>query len=389
MADPACIPPSLQIPSETDLLIRSLTTALALFSPNSAAKNKNKHHQSSRYDQFDRMSLFFVSGAAGDAAAITALTEGNCVTFQAVQAQTDSDGRFAVPKNPEHSFDGNQNEDSEASGKLSPDAPNEPARHCLQWSSYQEEQGDHIKAARLLHRYIYSFCIDKIFRRFNSKIPGFTPRYISLLLPPTDNITFEDYQAHSGKDIVLPQRLATRDESVLHKFLEARYPGRSFKLSDSPTKQLILDVEGQWTLWTFFKDYLKQAQDCLNDVRDTKSKQGDLKEEEIQTALQRLNELRLGLGVIFQLARRSPNFWIVMGRMAPLLEARLVGICLADGSVLRAYFVQQGPETHGNHPPSVGPTPHPGPGRDSAEHSPSSATDTGSDYHPSSPHSVA
>ncbi|KAG8970743.1 hypothetical protein FRC05_011694 [Tulasnella sp. 425] len=388
MADLTGILLSLPTPSETDLLIRSLTTALVLFSPNSDSKDKNRYHRSARFDQFDRMSLFFVSGASGDAAAITALTEGNYVTFQIVQAQA-YNGQFAVVKNPEHSLDSNPNEDSEASGRLSPEALNEPARRCLRRgaksispkthgatlqhllrSLYQAEPEDKEKATTILHRYIYSFCVDKISRRFNSKIPGFKLSYVSLLLPSTDNITFEDYQAHSKKTVILPQRLVTRDESILHQMLTKRFPDQSFKLSDSRPQQLTLDVECQWTVWTFFQHFLRQAQDCLND-RAAKSKQDKLKEEEIQTALQRLDELMEALAVIYLLAHRSPSFWIVMGRMAPLLEARL------------------DPETHGNHTHSAGSTPHPGPSRDSAEHSLSSATDTRPDHHPSTPHSMA
>ncbi|KAG8910154.1 hypothetical protein FRC01_006497 [Tulasnella sp. 417] len=111
MADPTNAPPDLQVPSKTDLLIRSLTTALALFSPDSGAKNR--HHQSGRYDQFDRMSLFFVSNASEDVAAITALVEDNYINFQAVQSRSDA-GRL---KNPDHRNTITPNEDSEASVK--------------------------------------------------------------------------------------------------------------------------------------------------------------------------------------------------------------------------------------------------------------------------------
>ncbi|KAG8908056.1 hypothetical protein FRC01_007509, partial [Tulasnella sp. 417] len=126
MADPTNAPPDLQVLSKTDLLIRSLSTALALFSPDSGGA-KNRHHQSGRYDQFDRLSLFFVSNASGDVAAITALVEDNYITFQTVQSQSDA-GRLSVMKNPDHRNTITPNEDSEASVDVTSKYLQDPVR---------------------------------------------------------------------------------------------------------------------------------------------------------------------------------------------------------------------------------------------------------------------
>ncbi|KAG8974032.1 hypothetical protein FRC05_007948 [Tulasnella sp. 425] len=235
---------------------------------------------------------------------------------------------------------------------------------------YQVEiPADRNQRAEVLHRYIYSFCTDKILRRFNSKIPGFKPHYVSLLLPPTDSITLEEYRTYSEKEVVLPQRLASRDETRIYALLKALLPRRNVKLAD---KRLILDTENQWNLWECFKHFLGKAQDCLRDLQALKGIPHKIKEEEIESALAHLDGLNVAMAGIFLLTHYSPSFWIVMERMAPLLELRL------------------GPETRGNRTPSASPTRHPEPGQDSAEYSPpSSTTQTGPGDHPSSPHSTA
>ncbi|KAG8902070.1 hypothetical protein FRC01_009670, partial [Tulasnella sp. 417] len=332
--DPAATSSSSQTPCQTDLLIRSLSTALSLFCPNSGSKTR--HHRSGRYDQFDRMSLFFVSGATGDVAAMTALVEDNYVTFQTVQAESDT-GRLAIIKNPDHRID----ENSEAPRDVFQETPDEPAQVCLKWgpksisskahgatlerlirSLYQTDSPDQAEiATRVLRRYIYSFCFDKIMRRFNSKVSGYQARFTSLFL--SDDITLENYRGSSPKEVVLPRRLASSDESTLKIALEAMYPNRHFKLSDTQPHRLILDVEDQWAVWSCFKRCLSNLQTALTEIRNLKSKRERMKEKDLDSALQHLDEVEEDMGIMFLLAHHSPSFWIVMERMAPLLERRL------------------------------------------------------------------
>ncbi|KAG8921389.1 hypothetical protein FRC00_008695, partial [Tulasnella sp. 408] len=304
-ADPAGTSPSLQMPSETDLLIRSLSTALALFSPNSGSKHR--HHLSGRYDQFDRMSLFFVSGATGDVAAMTALVEDNYVTFQTVQAETDT-GRLAIMKNPDH----------RGPKSISPKAHGATLERLIR-SLYRTETADQVEnATRVFRRYIYAFCFDKIMRRFDSKVPGYKLRYTDLFL--SDKITLDDYRTSRSREVVLPEKLARSDESTLKAALEAMYRNRDFNLSPH---RLILDDDGQWAVWNCFKRCLKNLQTALADVRRLRNKGERAEEKDLHSALQRLDEVEEDMGIIFLLARHSPSFWIVMERMAPLFERRL------------------------------------------------------------------
>lgn len=324
MADSTNASPHVQTPSVTDLLIRSLTTVLSVFSPNSGAKNR--HHRSARYDQFDRISLFFVSNESGDVAAITALVKDNYITFQTV---TDVD-RLSVMKNPDREDTITPDEGSDATVDVPVECLRDPVRHCLQWgpsshkthgailqhllkSMYQAETTvDPTSEATTLRRYIYSFCLDKVFRRFTAKIPGFKPRYLSLFLPPVDDITLDDYQEYSERHVVLPKRLASKDESLLHMVLNKLYPNLNVKISNT---RLTLDIEGQWALWTFFQYFLKQARDSLYRVRALKSRRGRIGEDEITSTLNDLDELKNAMAMIFLLAHHSPSFWIVMERI--------------------------------------------------------------------------
>ncbi|KAG9046728.1 hypothetical protein FS837_003794 [Tulasnella sp. UAMH 9824] len=377
-ADPAGTSPSLQMPSETDLLIRSLSTALALFSPNSGPKHR--HHLSGRYDQFDRMSLFFVSGATGDVAAMTALVEDNYVTFQTVQAETDA-GRFAIMKNPDHSIE----ERSETPRDMSQDTLDEPATFCLKWgpksispkahgatlerlirSLYQTETADQVEnATRVFRRYIYSFCFEKIMRRFNSKIPGYQLRYTSLFL--SDEITLDDYRGSRPREVVLPQKLARSDESTLKAALEAMYRNRNFKLSATLPHRLVLDDDDQWAVWNCFKRCLKNLQTALADIRRLRNKGEKVEQKDLDSALQRLDEVEEDMGIIFFLARHSPSFWIVTERMAPLFERRLA------------------PEAGSHHnAPSPGQAAQSGRAQDMIESYPLSTSNTYQEAHPSS-----
>ncbi|KAG8895138.1 hypothetical protein FRC00_007920, partial [Tulasnella sp. 408] len=201
-------------------------------------------------------------------------------------------------------------------------------------SMYQAETGDdRDNAIHLLKRYIYAFCIDKIFRRFHSKIPEFSTSYISLFLRGTDGITLDDYRAHCEKDVVLPKRLASRDESILHTILQRRYPGHDFTLSNTQPQKLILEVDDQWIIWTCFKDFLKQARDSIDHLRALKRERGKIKEDAILSALEHLDRLSSAMSIIFCFARLSPSFWTIMERMAPLLQSRLVGVVLTNNPV--------------------------------------------------------
>ncbi|KAG8949462.1 hypothetical protein FRC04_008561 [Tulasnella sp. 424] len=310
MADSTSALPHPQTLSQTDLDIRSLTTALALFSPNSG--DKNRYHQSGRYDQFDRMSLFFVSGASGDVAATTALVEDNHVTFQTVQAESDA-GRLAVVKNPDY----------RGPKHISPKAHGVILQHLLRCVYQTETADDRGNATRVLRRYLYSFCFDKILRRFKSKITGYQSRYKALFLSTVNEITLDDYRANSTKDVVIPRRLATKDESTLKIVLKGVYPERKFELSTAKPYRLILDIEEQWAVWTCFKDCLGHLETTLTNIQKLKIKRDKIKEEEFQSALDLLDEVEEYMGFIFLLAHHSPSFWIVMERMAPLLERRL------------------------------------------------------------------
>lgn len=204
----------------------------------------------------------------------------------------------------------------------------------------------------LLNRYIYCFCIEKIRKRLNAPILGYSRSYLSLFLDKKGlgPITRELFQSRDTARQRRPSAAKVPDETWLYEALTMTYAGVDFGVAPDGTGsyQIRIDEERAWYIWDLFATSLKAFDDLSSRVESlvkgrkekafsaegSVNKEGD-KEDYLteKTSLNAglyalvhatLDAIAERMTLLYCFAHESGSFWQLVTSMSGILNSRQV-----------------------------------------------------------------